>query len=84
MKAEGMIIIIKAKIGRWLEDRGWTQRELSEALNYNEGALSRAINGEEEPSKFLMKKLMWMTGLDLALFDFDREKSTNGNGKEDK
>jgi len=69
---QGMIKVQKEKIEQWLKCREWTQTQLAEALNYDEGNLSRIIKGEIEPSKQLMKKLMVITGLDLVMFVFDR------------
>jgi len=68
----GIIKIEKEKIEGWLRCREWNQKQLAEALNCDEGNLSKIINGEIEPSKQLMKKLMVLTGLDLVLFTFDR------------
>jgi transcriptional regulator with XRE-family HTH domain len=69
---DGSILIDKVKIESWLRLRGWNQKELAAAVNYDEGNLSRIINGDLEPSKQFMKKIILLTGLDLSLFLFDR------------
>lgn len=72
----GMIKISEG-LKLWLEGRKWNQRELAEALNnYDEGVISKVLNGEMEPSKQLMKKLMDLTGYDFgrgSLFTYEKK-----------
>lgn len=72
----GLIILNKEKIEAWLKCREWNQKQLAESLNYDESILSKIINGEMEPSKQLMRKIMLLTGLDLAVFTFDRNRES--------
>lgn len=59
----------KEKIEGWLRFRNWNQKQLAESIKYDEGALSKIINGDLEPSKTVMKKIMQITGLGWALFN---------------
>lgn len=70
---KGMIKVVKPKIDAWLNCREWTQRQLADAVRYDEANLSKILNGELEPSKQLMKKLMHLTGLGVVLFYFDKD-----------
>lgn len=73
------MIKVSDGLKKWLEIRKWTNRQLCDALgNYDEGTISKVINGEMEPSKQLMKKLMILTGLDFELFYFDRNIESQG------
>jgi len=70
------MIKVNETLRRWLEIRNWSNRELAEAIGYDEGAISKVINGKKEPSKQLMKKLMDLTGLDFgreSLFVYERK-----------
>ena len=72
----GMIKISEG-LKLWLRGRQWSQRELAKALNnYDEGVISKVLNGEMEPSKQLMKKLMDLTGYDFgrgSLFTYEKK-----------
>jgi len=75
------MIKISDSLKVWLQAREWNQRELAQALNYDEGVLSQVLSGEAEPSKQLMRKLMDLTGFDFgkgSLFIYDK----NANPKD--
>lgn len=66
---------VTEKLLQWSELKGWTQRQLAEALNYDEAAVSRWFDKEspEHPSWQMMKKLCLLTGLNIGdLLTFDR------------
>ena len=70
------MIKVNDSLKQWLEIRHWTNRDLANAIGYDEAIISKVINGEEEPSKQLMKKLMDITGFDFgkgSLFVYERK-----------
>ncbi|MCK4518527.1 MAG: helix-turn-helix transcriptional regulator [Candidatus Omnitrophica bacterium] len=61
------------KLKGWLELREWDNTRLAKELNYSDSLISLVLNGEQEPSKQMMKKLCFLTGLDVGdLFFCDR------------
>ena len=61
------------KLKTWCDIKGWSQRRLAEELNCDESLISQWFSGKKHPSWQMLKKLCWLTGLDVSeLVTFDR------------
>lgn len=70
---QGLIKINIAGLEKYLEGAKMTQTDFAKAIDFDAGNFSRTINGELEPSKPLIKKMMYFTGYPFdALFIYDR------------
>lgn len=66
---------ITEKLTKWTELKGWTQRQLAEALGCDEATVSRWYDKKnpEHPSWQMLRKICLLTGLDISeLLTFDR------------
>jgi len=64
------------KLKKWLDLKGWTQRELAKEIDCDESLVSQWFN-EKNPktvSRNYLRKLCLLTGLDVGeLITFDRD-----------
>lgn len=71
---------ITEKLTKWLELKGWTQKQLAEELGCDDSEISQWCVGKENPKNIkhpswqLLRKLCLFTGLDASeLLTLDRD-----------
>lgn len=68
------------KLQKWLELKGWSQKDLAQELNCDESYISQIFSGTKHPSWQMLNKLCWLTGLnvgDIIYHDRDAEQEDN-------
>lgn len=66
---------VTEKLKKWLELKGWTQRQFADELGCDESVVSRFMdpNTPAHPSWQMLRKLCIMTGLGIGeILAFDR------------
>ena len=80
---KGKIRLKKDVLDMWLKGAGITNTQLANELQIDDGNFSKFYNDVIEPSKSFMKKIMLRTGYGFdALFEFDRNATSDENGKQ--
>jgi len=61
-----MIKINQEKLRDLMKLHDWTQRDLAKALDFSESYITLLLNGEREPSREFMARLISVSGLTLG------------------